>query len=159
DLVSRYARTHGPFTEEEFAARFGIAAESKTALGLREIVLRMTRAGRLVEGAFRRYGLGRELCDAEVLRGLRRKSLARVRGEVGPVDEGAYARFLCAWQTVRAVGAPARRRGPDALLEAVAQLEGCPLPASALLEEILPARVADFRESDLDALSASGEIV
>jgi ATP-dependent Lhr-like helicase len=159
DLVSRYARTHGPFTAEEIAARLTISPGSATFARLKGALAKLTRAGRVVEGAFLRNGAGHELCDAEVLRVLRRKSLARLRREVEPVDEAAYARFLCAWHGVGALGASPGRSGPDALLEVIGQLEGCALPATALLGEILPARVANFQPWDIDALTASGEIV
>jgi len=149
DLVARYARTHGPFTAEAVAERFGWGPA--VAIVTLE---RLIAEARVVQGAFT---VGREqmneFCDAEVLRALRRKALARLRREVEPVDTDALGRFLPAWQ-----GVGRRRRGPDALLSAIAQLEGCPLPASVLESEILPARVEGFRPWDLDALCASGEV-
>ncbi|WP_394847984.1 DEAD/DEAH box helicase [Pendulispora brunnea] len=149
DLVARYARTHGPFTAEAVAERLGWGPA--VAIVTLE---RLIAEGRIVQGAFT---VGREdtneFCDAEVLRTLRRKALARLRREVEPVDTDALGRFLPAWQ-----GVGRRRRGPEALLSAIAQLEGCPLPASVLESEILPARVEGFRPWDLDALCASGEV-
>ncbi|WP_394826626.1 DEAD/DEAH box helicase [Pendulispora albinea] len=149
DLVARYARTHGPFTADAVAERFGWGPA--VAIVTLE---RLIGEGRVVQGAFT---VGREeiseYCDAEVLRALRRKALARLRREVEPVDADALGRFLPAWQ-----GVGRRRRGPEALLSAIAQLEGCPIPASVLESEILPARVEGFRPWDLDALCASGEV-
>jgi ATP-dependent Lhr-like helicase len=149
DLVARFARTHGPFTETDVAARLGLApAIVKVALA------RLVRAGRVVTGAFLRGGSGTEHCDAEVLRVLRRKSLAKLRAEIEPVDAAAYARFLAEWSHV------ARPlRGPDALPTAIGQLQGCPLPASVLEDEVLPARVDGFRPWDLDQLCARGHVV
>jgi ATP-dependent Lhr-like helicase len=148
DLVSRWARTHGPFTSGELAARFGAGADT-----IEHVVERLVAAGKLVEGAFLRGGKGRELCDAEVLGAVRRKSLAKLRREIEPVDAAAYGRFVLEWQAVTN-----RRRGRDALLETVAQLQGCPLPASVLDTRILGARVEGFRPWDLDALCASGRV-
>jgi ATP-dependent Lhr-like helicase len=149
DLIARYARTHGPFTESDVARRFGLG-DATVALALEALV----RSQRVVEGAFLRHGSGRELCDQEVLRALRRKALARLRQEVEPVEPAAFGRFLPDWQ-----GVGRRRHGPDALLAVVAQLEGCPLPASVLEREILPLRIDDFKPWDLDALCAAGEVV
>jgi ATP-dependent helicase Lhr and Lhr-like helicase len=122
DLVARYARTHGPFVEGDLKERFGIGLGTIEAS-----IARLVRAGRIVEGAFLPHGRTRELCDAEVLRALRRKSLARLRREIEPVDAAAYARFLLEWQ-----GVTRPRRGHDALSEVIAQLQGCPIAASAL---------------------------
>jgi ATP-dependent Lhr-like helicase len=148
ELVARYGRTHGPFTVDEVARRYGLGAPI-----VEGAVDRLVRSGKLVDGSFRPHGTGRELCDAEVLRVLRRKSLARLRAEVEPVDAAAFARFTAAWQQIGR-----RRSGPEALLEAIGRLEGCPLPASEL-NEIFASRLDGFRPSDLDLLSASGEIV
>ena len=149
DLVGRYARTHGPFTEEDIVHRLGLApAVVRGALG------RAVTAGRMVTGAFLRQGAGTEYCDAEVLRVLRRKSLARLRREVEPVDAAAYTRFLLDWSHVTQ-----RLRGHDALTTAIGQLQGCPVPASVLEESVLPARLEGFRPWDLDLLCARGQVV
>ena len=149
DVVVRYGRTHGPFVVEDLARRFGLDARvfaSEVSLLLRE--------GRLIEGAFMPSGTGRELCDREVLDAIRRRSLARLRHAIEPVEPQALARFLVEWQ-----GISRRRRGRDALLSVVSELQGCPLVASELESEILPARIEGYRGWDLDALCASGEIV
>jgi ATP-dependent helicase Lhr and Lhr-like helicase len=149
ELVLRYARTHGPFLADALAQRYGLAP-----MTIAEVTARLERSGKLVRGAFLPGGQKEELCDSEVLRALRRKSLARLRREVEPVDPAAFARFLPDWQNVEH-----KRRGHTALLEAIAQLQGCPIPASALLADVLPARVSDFTARDLDALCASGQVV
>jgi ATP-dependent Lhr-like helicase len=149
DLVSRHARTHGPFLVGDVAARFGV----DPAIVQREIAV-LVRDGRIVEGAFLPGGSSRELCDRDVLDAVRRKSLARLRRAIEPVDPRALARFLPEWH-----GIPRKRRGRDALLAVVAELEGCPLVASVLESEVLPARVERYRGWDLDALCASGEVV
>ena len=85
---------------------------------------------------------------------MRRKTLARLRREVEPVEQRTFARLLCRWQ-----GVTVPRRGSDALLDAIETLQGAALPASELEREILPARVSDYRLGDLDALMASGEVM
>ena len=152
ELVRRFARTHGPFTLREAAERFALDAEAV------ELVLRQLAAeGRVLEGGFRPGGLHREWCDAEILRQIRRKSLARLRREVEPVEQHTLARFLTHWQGLLAP----RRTGSghlDALLDAIENLQDAPLPASLLETSILPARIADFTPAGLDTLIAAGEV-
>ena len=128
DLALRYARTHAPFTAGEFAGRYGLAPAAAEA-----VLLRLTGEGRLIEGEFRPGGTRREWTDANVLRMLRRRSLARLRREVEPVDQQVLGRFATTWQ-----GIVKRRQGADALLDAIEQLQGSPVPASILETEILP---------------------
>jgi ATP-dependent Lhr-like helicase len=149
DLVARFARTHGPFLTREVAARYGVD-EPRTAGALSELA----SDGRVVLGEFRPGGVEREWCDAEVLRRIRRRSLAALRREVEPVEADALARFLPAWQ---GVGLP--RRGIDGLVEALGVLQGAPIPASVLEADVLPARLDRYRPADLDALAASGDLV
>ena len=190
DLVSRYARTHGPFTSAEAAARLGLGvAVVGTALK------RLAADGRVVEGEFRPHaapppppapdagaeaetGGGHavsgatqpaalppagvsEWCDAEVLRKLRRRSLAALRAEVEPVDAAAYGRFLPAWQNVRVPGKRGQSalRGLDGIITAVDQLSGVPIPASAWEPLILAGRVSDYQPAMLDELMAAGEVL
>ncbi|MGF7239134.1 MAG: Lhr family helicase [Frankia sp.] len=150
DLVSRYARTHGPFTPDEVAARLGLGVAVVS-----HALHRLTATGRLARGALRPGGEQTEWCDVGVLRALRRRSLANLRKEVEPVPTSALARFLPAWQSV----GTARSRGPDALLGAIEQLQGALLPASALEQLVLPARVADYSPAMLDELSTAGEVL
>jgi ATP-dependent Lhr-like helicase len=149
DLVRRFARTHGPFTAADAAARFGLGV-AIVDLTLR----RLATTGRVVEGEFRPGATGREWCDAEVLRTLRRRSLAALRKGVEPVDAPALARFTTAWHGVTAPAA-----GLDALFDAIEQLQGAPLVASVLEREILPARVAGYLHAMLDTLVSAGEVV
>ncbi len=148
ELVRRYARTHGPFTLGEAQARFGLDAELVDA-ALRQLLL----DGRVVEGGFRPGGVHREWCDAEVLRLIRRKSLARLRKEVEPVEQHMLARLGTHWQ-----GVLQKRRGLDALLDTVEQLQGAPLIASLLESSILPSRMVRYIPGDLDTLIAAGEV-
>ncbi len=149
ELVSRYARTHGPFTADDLAARLGLG------LGpIQHALKRLFGKERVLEGEFLPGGQGREWCDAEVLKRIKRLSLARLRKEVEPVEQAALARFLPEWQ-----GILRPRQGLDALLTVIEQLQGCPLPASTLESEILPARIRDYRPSMLDELCAAGEVV
>ena len=150
DLVSRFARTHGPFHPLDVAARFGLGTAVVDAA-----LARLSTSGRVVHGEFRPGGTGLEWCDAEVLRSLRRRSLAKLRKEVEPVPPDALARFLPQWQ---GVSGP-RTRGTDALLRAVEQLQGASVPASALETLVLPSRVTGYSPALLDELTASGEVL
>jgi ATP-dependent Lhr-like helicase len=187
DLVSRYARTHGPFTAAEVAARLGLGvAVVGTALK------RLAADGRVVEGEFRPHAAATEgaapaageagvpavlppavspvvlpaasvseWCDAEVLRKLRRRSLAALRAEVEPVDGSAYGRFLPAWQNVRTPGGRGQSalRGLDGIITAVDQLSGVPIPASAWEPLVLASRVSNYQPAMLDELMAAGEVL
>jgi ATP-dependent helicase Lhr and Lhr-like helicase len=150
DLVSRFARTHGPFHGIDVAARFGLG------LAVVEHALhRLAVTGRVVQGEFRPGGAGLEWCDADVLRAMRRRSLAKLRKEVEPAPPQALARFLPAWQ---GVGLHAGR-GLDGLVRAIEQLQGAAVPASMLESVVLPSRVADYSPAMLDELTSSGEVL
>jgi ATP-dependent Lhr-like helicase len=149
DLVSRYARTHGPFPIEAAAARLGLAIGS-----LRAALERLAASDRVLEGQFLPGGRSPEWCDAGVLRAIRRRSLAKLRREVEPVEPAAFGRFLVEWQ-----GVSRPRAGLDSLLSVVEQLQGCPFPASAFESEILPSRIRGYKAADLDLLCAQGEVM
>src|SRR5439155_18157291 len=149
DLVLRYARTHGPFMPVEVTRRYGLGIAVVT-----QTLERYVERGRLVEGEFRPGGTQREWCDNEVLRIIRRRALAKLRHEVEPVETPSFARLLTSWQSVTK-----KRKGVEALLETIETLQGFAMPASIFESEILSARIGDFRSSDLDMLSAAGEIV
>ncbi|MGD0648481.1 MAG: crosslink repair DNA glycosylase YcaQ family protein [Acidobacteriaceae bacterium] len=149
DIVRRYARTHGPFTTNDLAHRYSLPKASVEAT-----LQRLVGMGRVAEGGFRPGGVNREWIDAEVLRSIRRKSLAKLRKEVEPVEQRTLARLLMRWQ-----GVVQPRRGLDALLDVIENLQGAPLPASLLETEILPARIVDYKSADLDTLIAAGEVV
>ena len=174
-LLGRYARTRGPFVPKEPAVLFGLGVAVVT-----DALRRLAGSGRVAEGEFRPLGRSgtevsddrsgdgaREFVDAEVLRLLRRRSLAALRAEVEPVPADALGRFLPAWNGIVAPPKPAQSngidhggsqsgqsgsvrapRGPDALLRAVEQLAGGILPASAVETLILPARVARLLAGD-----------
>ena len=149
ELVARFAATHVPFEAESIAQRLGIGEARVTAS-----LNRLETARRVTRGAFRPDGTGTEWCDTSVLRTVRRRSLARLRHEVEPVPPEAYARFVAAWHSV-----DRPRRGADALADAITQLAGAPVAASILEADVLPARVARYSGTNLDALLASGELV
>ena len=152
ELVRRYARTHGPFTVREAAERFALDREA-----VENALRQLAQDGRVLEGGFRPGGIHQEWCDAEILRQIRRKSLAKLRREVEPVDQHTLARFVTHWQGLVAP----RRSGPrhlDALLDVIENLQGAPLPASLLETSILPARIANYTPDGLDTLIAAGEV-
>jgi ATP-dependent Lhr-like helicase len=147
-LLARWARRHGPFLADEPAVRWGLP------VGAVEPALeRLMAAGTLLRGEFRPGGVEREWTDPEVLRLLRRRSLARLRREIEPADAAAFARFLPAWHGVGSAAG-----GADRLAEVIAQLEGLALPASVLERDVLPARVRGYTPRLLDELGAAGEV-
>ncbi|MEM6513817.1 MAG: DEAD/DEAH box helicase [Pseudomonadota bacterium] len=148
-LLKRYARHHGPFTTREPAQRYGMREQQ-----LLPVLEGLERDGTLVRGEIRPGGVELEWCDAEVLRRLKRRNLARLRDEVAPVDGSALALFLPGWH-----GIGDDRRGNERLLETIGQLQGLPLPWSLLSTHVLPARVGDYRSESLDMLAASGQVV
>ena len=105
-------------------------------------------------GEFRPGGVSREYCDVDVLRQLRRRSLAALRKEVEPVEQETFARFLAAWHDI-----PAGRRGMDALVETLGVLSGTALVASTIEADVLPVRVAGYRPPMLDELCTAGDVV
>ena len=149
DLVERFARTHCPFLATQVAHRFGIGVDR-----IFDALERLENTGRITRGEFRPDGTDREWCDKEVLRRLRRRSLAALRKEVEPVEGDSLARFLPRWQ---GVGTP--RRGIDGLVDVLSILQAAPIPASVLERDVLAVRMADYSQADLDALCTSGDLI
>ncbi|REE05079.1 Lhr family ATP dependent helicase [Citricoccus muralis] len=171
DLVSRYARTHGPFTAAEAGVALGLGA----AVVL-QVLQRLAAEQRVTEGQFRPtagHGVDgdgsrpsgpheTEWCEVEVLRRIRRRSLAVLRAEVEPVEQSAYARFLADWQHLSPApggGSPATLSGIDGVATVLDQLSGVPVPASGWESHVLPSRVRDYTPALLDELLASGEFL
>ena len=159
ELLGRYARTHGPFTTHDAAARFG--------LGLRvtaDVLGRMAIDGKLIRGEFTTGAAPAatsgsvvesiEWCDADILKILRRRSLAALRAQVEPVSTAAFGRFLPAWQQVGST----HNAGVDGLAAVIDQLAGVPIPASAVEPLVFGLRVRDYQPAMLDELLASGEV-
>jgi ATP-dependent Lhr-like helicase len=148
DLLSRYARTHGPFTLEAAARRLGLGPAP-----VREVLERLAGEERVIEARFSADSAASEWCDARVLAELKRRSLAALREQIQPVAPEVLVRFELEWQ-----GLTEPRAGADALLACVADLAGAPLVASALESDVLPARVRGYRPGDLEVLTAAGEV-
>ncbi|QNK82756.1 ATP-dependent helicase [Nakamurella sp. PAMC28650] len=188
-LLGRFARTRGPFVPREAAQLFGLGVAVVT-----DALRRLAGSGRVAEGEFRPLGSaasperpgepglegGREFIDAEVLRLLRRRSLAALRAEVEPVPAEALGRFLPAWNGIVATVAAKAKQGKgfdrvgtyssapvgsrpaggvDALLRSIEQLAGAILPASAVETLVLPARVRGYSPAMLDELTSAGEVL
>ncbi|MGV3713836.1 DNA glycosylase AlkZ-like family protein, partial [Pseudolysinimonas sp.] len=148
DLVSRYVRTHGPFTAQDAAERLGLGVAVVT-----DVLRRFAADRRVVEGEFRPGATGVEWVDAEILRRLRRRSLAALRSEVEPVPPRALGRFLPSWHRFGDL------RGVDGLVTAIDQLAGLALPASSWESLVLPSRVRDYSPGMLDELTTTGEVL
>lgn len=148
-VVQRYARTHGPFVSRDIAVRYALpVAQIDPVLRLLE------QAASLVQGEIRPGGAEPDWCDVEILRRLKRRTLARLRNAVAPVDAATLAMFLPVWHGIGNERADSAR-----LLEVVQQLQGLDLPWSVLQESILPMRVPGFTVDMLDLLAATGQVV
>ncbi len=150
-IVARYARGHGPFHSAEVAGRYALEPRA-----VEPALAALEADGTVVRGELRPGGSGREWCDAEVVRRLRRASLAALRREIEPADPRALGRFLPDWQRVNRPGAA---RGADALRDALATLQGLALPPAQWETEVLPRRLAGDGAAGLDELAGRGEIV
>ena len=148
-LLQRYARTNGPFLTRSIAHRFGLPPAQ-----MEPVLNALAQTGRLMRGEIRPGGAEPDWCDAEVLRRLKRRTLARLRHAVAPVDAATLGVFLPQWHELNS-----NREGMPRLLEVLAQLEGLDLPWSALHATILPARVAGFTLDMFDMLAATGQVV
>ncbi len=148
-IVHRYAATHGPFTTAELRARYGVDPSA--------VLSELERGGDLVRGELRPGGSEREWCHPEVLKRLRRASLAVLRKEIEPADQRALARFLPRWQGVDRH--PATGAGIDRLREVLVALQGLALPAEVWERDVLPRRTGAYSPSWMDALCAAGELV
>ncbi len=155
-LVRRYAATHGPFTDAEVRERYGVDCSA--------VLAALEQAGELLRGELRPLeGIAagargqREWCDPEVLRRIRRASLAVLRKEIEPVDQRALARFLPSWQNVDRH--PPGGAGVDRLREALVSLQGLALPVEVWERDVLPRRTGAYSLTWMDQLCAGGEIV
>ncbi|HET9093757.1 MAG TPA: DEAD/DEAH box helicase [Solirubrobacteraceae bacterium] len=148
-VVRRFALTHGPFVAAALRERYGVDCGA--------VLAALEREGELVQGELRPGGSGREWCHREVLRRLRRASLAALRREVEPVEASALARFLPSWQGVDRH--PAAGAGLDRLRDVLVPLQGLALPAELWERDVLPRRIGAYSPSWLDQLCASGEVV
>ena len=152
-FLVRYSRNHGPFTLDDLWRRYQLP-KSVAEPALADLVRRSS----LLEGGFRPAGVHREWIHPEVLQQLRRRTLARFRREVEPVEAHVLGDFLPRWQ-----GVGSKRHGGtammDALLDAIEVLQGVALPLSEWEREILPSRIKDYDPSALDTLMAAGEVV
>ena len=148
-IARRYARTRGPFTTRRLSERYGVDAGP--------VLKALEGAGALVRGELRPGGSEREWCDPEVLRRLRRASLATMRKEVEPAEQRALARFLPAWQGVDA--SPPGSAGVDRLREILVPLQGVALAPEVWEQDVLPRRAGAYSPAWIDQLCAAGELV
>jgi ATP-dependent Lhr-like helicase len=148
-IARRFAHTHGPFTTQVLQRRYGVDPLP--------VLRELEREGELVRGELRPGGTEREWCDTEVLRRLRRASLAALRREVEAVEQQTLARFLAEWQGIDR--SPPGGAGVDRLREILIPLQGVALTPETWERDVLPRRVGAYSTTWLDELCASGEIV
>ncbi|MGE0548192.1 MAG: DEAD/DEAH box helicase [Kofleriaceae bacterium] len=148
-LAGRFARTHAPFSAAELAARWALPVGQ-----IDPVLALLEHRGAVVSGALRPGSAAVDWSDAEVLRQLRRRTLAKLRAQVAPVPAVTFAAFLPRWH-----GLAQPRRGLLAVRDAIARIEGAALSFTELERRILPARVIDYRPQLLDDLGAAGELV
>ena len=148
-LLIRWARTHVPFFSADPASRWHLPVAA-----VEHELRRLAGRGEIVAGEFRPGHAGREYCHPDVLRTLRRKSLAALRREVEPVPVETLGRFLPAWH-----GIGSHAAGVDRLAEIVFQLQGCAIPVSVLERDVLATRMRDYRPQLLDQLVSMGDVV
>ena len=119
DLVSRYARTHIPFTAQQAAEHFSRLTPVGVGV-LTPVLQRLQQQRRLSSGEFlpevlRASGaVGVEWVDAQVLRTIRARSLAALREEIEPVSAQVYGVFLPSWQNVRSLSVRVAQTLPEA---------------------------------------------
>ncbi|MFK7984654.1 MAG: DEAD/DEAH box helicase [Sandaracinaceae bacterium] len=154
ELLGRYARTRGPFPAVQAAARFGLGVGA-----VRPVLESLAARDRVLEGELLPGGSGREWVDVDVLRQIKRRSLAKLRRQIEPVPSDALARFVLDWHGLGADGPRFGRGGPDAILAVLELLQGAPIPASSLEAHTLPSRLPGYDRRDLDELTASGEVI
>ena len=150
DIVARFARTHGPFTVNEVTDAWGLSAElvARTLDGL-------VNDRTVVRGEFRPGGHGQEYCDAGVLQRIRRRTIARLREEIEPVDLRTYAAFLPQWHSV--LPSTSDESDVAAMADVMDRLSALALPASSVMA-ILRARIPSAGPSDIDSLVTSGAL-
>lgn len=149
DICLRYAARRKPFTETELAQEFGLELPKA-----REILSELENRGRILRGNFTPGKTCEEWCNGDVLRRIRKRSLARLRAQIAPVSGAQYTNFLCEHHGINAPG-----QGLPALRTAIDMLAAQPLPWSEIESRILPSRISNYHPSMLDALCASGEVL
>ncbi len=141
----------GPERANELAAMFGLTAAAVVAA-----LTTLENRGIVFRGRYTPGSVDDEWCDRRVLARIHRYTIRRLRAEVEAVPATVYLRFLFDWQRV-APGAMVE--GPQAALAVINQLAGFEAGAAAWEDEILPARIRDYRRDYLDNLHTSGQAV
>ncbi len=148
-LLTRHARTHGPFTTRAIADHFGLVPGQ-----LEPVLASLAARGKIEAGEFDPRGSEPEWVDPEILRRIKRGTLERLRGEISPVDGDVLARFLIDWH-----GIDSGRGGDARFDEVIDLLEGLPLSFAELERAILPARIPGDASRWLDERGAQGGLV
>ncbi|MYM74051.1 DEAD/DEAH box helicase [Duganella sp. FT134W] len=141
----------GPQTVAAIAAPLGLTASTVTIA-----LTQLETEGYVMRGRFTPGSTVEEWCERHLLARIHRYTIKRLRREIEPVERQDFMRFLFEWQHLTP---DAQLKGPDALPQALAQLEGYEAAAGAWESDLLALRVQDYSSLWLDDLCRAGKIV
>jgi ATP-dependent Lhr-like helicase len=152
-LVQGWMECSGPTTCRALADRLGLAERD-----VHGALLQLETESQVLRGHFSGEATALELewCDRRLLARMHRMTIGRLRREIQSVPPADFIRYLLHWQWVQP---GTQLSGPEGLLRIIRQLQGLELPAPAWEQEVLPARLSDYKPSDLEALCLSGQVV
>jgi ATP-dependent Lhr-like helicase len=152
-LVQGWMECTGPTTSRALAERLGLEERE-----LHGALLQLETEGQVLRGHFggEASALELEWCDRRLLARMHRMTIGKLRREIQSGSPADFIRYLLHWQWVQP---GTQLSGSEGLLRIIRQLQGLELPAPAWEREVLPARLTDYRPSDLEALCLSGQVV
>ena len=152
-LVQGWMECSGPTTSGALADRLGLAERD-----VHVVLLQLETEGQVLRGHFggEASALELEWCDRRLLARMHRMTIGKLRREIQSGSPADFIRYLLHWQWVQP---GTQLSGSEGLLRIIRQLQGLELPAPAWEREVLPARLTDYRPSDLEALCLSGQVV
>ncbi len=139
----------GPVTVDKLSGDLGLPLTS-VAIALAAL----ENEGFAIQGKFTDAGVT-EWCERRLLARIHRLTLDGARRLVKAVSPETYWRFLSEYHHLLPGG---RREGRLGLHEAIGQLQGFEMAASAWESDALPGRVEKYQPEWLDTLSFSGEL-
>ena len=149
-LVRSWAECSGPLTSRRLAETLGVA-QAEVAYAAAQL----ENEGTVLRGNFTPAG-DEEFCDRRILARIHRATIDGLRRQVQPVSPAEFVRFLFRWQHAEP---GTRLRGEGGLLDVIEMLQGFEVAAGALEQEVLAARIVDYKPALLDRLFLGGEVV